>query len=75
MSVSDLLFAGSHPTVSPHQNRELLAVPDFLEIKQAVFSLGNNSAPGVDRFLGSFSPPAGILLVPMWWLWSEIFLV
>lgn len=51
-SISKLLFDCLHPKVSALQNQQLLAIPDPMKIKHAVFSRGNLSAPGSDGFSG-----------------------
>lgn len=53
-SIDEHLFYCSHPKVSHLQNSHLLANPDFDEIKHAVFSLGNLSAPSSNGLSGCF---------------------
>jgi len=40
--------------VSSEKNMMLIKCPDFLEIKNVIFNLNGNSAPGVDGFGGVF---------------------
>jgi len=49
-------FIGTYVTnlVSSEENMMLMKCPDFLEIKNVVFNLNGNSAPGPDGFGGVF---------------------
>ncbi|VFQ92718.1 unnamed protein product [Cuscuta campestris] len=48
-------------TVTAEDNNSIKKLPSMEEVKQAVWSLNENAAPGPDGFNGFFSGPVGIL--------------
>lgn len=53
-SIDEDLLEVIPPLISEEQNSHLCSLPTAEEIKQAVFSLSGNSAPGPDGFTGNF---------------------
>lgn len=52
-TIKEEIFECFCPKVSPDQNQILLSRPNENEVKNAVFALGNMSAPDSDGFSGS----------------------
>ncbi|XP_026400448.1 uncharacterized protein LOC113296356 [Papaver somniferum] len=54
LDIDDELFNFDHPSISIEESNDMDRIPSPEEIKQVVFELGADSAPGPDGFSGCF---------------------